>query len=173
MAYKFFTPPPVATVKYNGIFDYDRLVDFVFGWFTKRGYDFTESVYKHKEASPGFFEDDRKWDGEKKVTETIKYKITIEARLWEYETVEVVKDGKKKKMAKARLRIQFKPSIEVDYEGRWEKSAFHAKLRHFMYNYVLKKEIIIKHVDKLYYITLGLQTKIKDLLEMGAPTSAY
>ena len=94
--------------------------------------------------------------------------ITIET--FDMHDVEVVlKDGKKKKMAKGRIWIQILGKVEMDYEKRWEKSAFLAQLKGFYHKYIIKKTIEGVWWDELYYkIFLRLHALIQERLKMSS-----
>ena len=170
------TPPwtqaPVSNIRFKGVFDYDGLMQMVYDWMNNRRFKIIEKVYKHKGGSSGW-ELERELEGSRKVTDYIKYVITVAVHAWDAKEVEVIKDGKKMKMHKGRLEVKMSIGIELDYAARWESSEAMEKVRNFFHNVIIKKEIAFKHADPLYYSMLALHTDIKKFLGMEGATSAY
>lgn len=162
----------VAMVKYSGPFDLYGLYDLVHKWLEDRGFDVHEKVYKHKKSG-GAYENERTFIGEKKESEYILYKITVDFKIWTLKTIEVERNGKKEKMQNARIRLIFNFSVDTDYSGEWSKTPFLIKLSGFFNWNVIKRDLLIKHVDKVYYMTNRLQTEVKKHLGMETNTSAY
>jgi len=121
----------VSTIRYKGIFDYDGMYKMMRAWFSDREYDFWEKRYKHKRRSEGS-ELEINWEAWRDVTELLRNWIYVYFHLWDYEEVEVIKDGKKKKMVKARMLIEFSWIIEVDYEDKWHDSKLKRALLKFL-----------------------------------------
>ncbi|MFC1741742.1 hypothetical protein ACFL3V_04365 [Nanoarchaeota archaeon] len=161
---------PALTLKYKGIVDYNKLSTFIITWLLDRKYELTESKHKHKMSCPHGFEIQRDFLGERRLDDFFMHRVFIALHLWDAFEVTAVKHGKKVKLWNCRIEIQFHFDVVCDYAGRWETSQFLERLRYFYCQYVIKKEIIIKHADELYYKLLSLQTKIKKLLEMETPT---
>lgn len=170
------TPPwtqvPVSNIRFKGVFDYDGLMQLVYDWMDRRKFKIIEKIYKHKGGAAGW-EFERELEGTRKVTDYIKYVITVAIHTWDTKEVEVIKDGKKMKLNKGRLEIKMNIGIELDYAGRWESSEAMEKVRNFFHSYIIKKEIAFKHADPLYYGMLALHTSIKKFLAMEGATSAY
>lgn len=161
----------VSTLKYKGIFDYEGMYKMMRRWFKDREYDFWERRYKHKRRAGGA-EIEVNWEAWRDITELLRNWIYIYFHIWDYEEVEVIKDGQKKKMAKARMRIEFSWHIEIDYEDRWVDSKLKRALLNFIIKFHLRKELSEPYGDKLWYNCNKLQQETKKFLGM-AHSDAY
>lgn len=162
----------VSTLKYKGIFDYQGMYSMMQSWFKDREYDFWEKRYKHK-ARAGGAELEINWEAWRDITPLFRNWIYVYFHLWDYQEVEVIKDGQKKRMAKARMLIRFSWHIEVDYEDRWEDSKFKRMLLKFLIDYVYRKELSEPMGDKLWYNCNKLQQETKKFLGMGSHSDVY
>jgi len=161
-----------ATLRYNGVFDYDKLSRMILKWLSERHYEVTEGTHKHKMSCPHGFEIERKIVGVRKVNDFIEYQVNFAMHLWDAHQVEVVKDGKKIKSWKARIELISSMQVIIDYQNRWD-TPFKKKLLRFFIEYILKKEMLIKHIDPLYYKVYKLHQKIQDFLGMQSVTKVY
>lgn len=162
----------ISVVRYKGIFDFDGLYKMMRGWFKEREYDFWERRYKHKQR-PGGAELEINWEAWRDITPLIRNWIYIYFHLWDYQEVDVVKDGQKKKMAKARMLIRFAFTMEIDYENRWQDSRFKRAMLQFLMRFVLKKDLDTTYGDKLWYNCNKLQQQTKIFLGMGSHSDVY
>lgn len=162
----------VSTLKYKGIFDYDSMYRMMRSWFKDREYDFWERRYKHKRRSDGA-ELEVNWEAWRDVTELLRNWIYVYFHLWDHEEVEVIKDGRKVRMAKARMLIQFSWTIEIDYEDRWEDSRLKRALLNFIIRFPLRKDLDQMYGDKLWYNCNKLQQETKKFLGMGSHSDVY
>ena len=162
-----------AILRYKGVFDYYKFINFVLTWLRKRGYNVLEKTYKHKMSCPHGFE--LEWDiqSSRKVTPYIMYHIDMAVFLWDAFEVDAIKNGKKVKLWNARMEVRTSFKVELDYLGKWETSGFREKLRNFFDEYVIKKEIVGKYVDQLYYTCVGFHTEQKKFLDMEAKGNVY
>lgn len=160
-----------ATLKYKGVFDFDGLTTYIINWLKARGHEINEGKHKHKMSCPFGFEIEWNVMSWRKIDDYFKYNIDVRIHLWDAHQVDAVKDGKKVKLWNARIEIKTIFSVECDYQGRWEKNQFLERLRNFYDQYIIKKEIIVKHVDPLYYKCLELHTGMKKFI--GMETTHY
>jgi len=161
---------PAFRLKYKGIFDYNNLTTFLINWLKERNFEVTEKVHKHKMSCPHGFEIEREIVGEKKITEYFQHVIEFKMHLWDASEVEAIKNGKKVMLWNARIEVQMGFDIVCDYADKWGKTPFLEKLLKFYNRYIIKREIIIKHADSVYYKLLGLNTKVKKMFEMETAT---
>ncbi|MFH1064388.1 MAG: hypothetical protein V1729_04870 [Candidatus Woesearchaeota archaeon] len=161
---------PAFRLKYKGIFDYNKIATFIIEWMKNRHFDLNEAIHKHKMSCPHGFEIERTIEGERKISDFYKYKVTAEIHMWDAFEVDAVKDGKKVKLWNARVEIALGFEVVCDYSGKYETSEFMEKLRNFYCEYIIKKEIIIRHADSLYYKLLSLHTALKKMLDMETAT---
>ncbi len=157
---------PAFRLKYKGIFDYDKLTTFIIQWMKDRHFEINEKVHKHKMSCPHGFEIEREIHGERKINDYYQYKVEAKMHLWDAFEVEAIKNGKKVRLWNARIEIQLGFDVVCDYSNKWSETEFKEKLLKFYNRYIIKKEIIIKHGDGLYYKLLSLNTQIKKFLEM-------
>lgn len=160
-------------VRYKGIFDMEGLYRLIVQWLKSRRYWFHETTYKHKIPSPFGVEEEIRFRAERKVDEYHEYDVDIYFHLWNMQEVEVIKDGKKVKLIKARLDITITGTMTLDYQGRFDKSPFYQKLRHFYHAYMIKDKIEFVWYDTFYYRLIKLQALIKDYLDMQAKSHEY
>lgn len=173
-----FTMPsnyPLRTfrIKYDGMFDWTGLYKLIYEWFIDRGYYFEEKVAAHKIPTPMGAEDEYEFEGWKRTTSYMKEVIKMHLHFFEMRDVEVIKDGQKKKMVKARVIMTFSGGIETGYAGRWSQTQLGQQLRGLLENYVIKKELESIWWDRLYYVMIKLHTEIKNYLNMQAKENAY
>lgn len=156
------------TLHYKGVFDMKKVYNGMYLWFTKRGYRFMETQYKHKAP-----ETEIDWCAMRKVDDYFLYTIKIEFYIWELEDVEVVREGKKQKMQQGRMRITFSCDFTTDYSKRWEGSWLKKKMEKIYNNYIIYSEIQFKHMVTLYYVLYELHELTKQLLGMETTGGAY
>jgi hypothetical protein len=157
---------PVTTLKYKGIFDIGALYKFMSSWLINEKFTFYETSYKHKGL-----ELELSWQGDKKVTAYVKYIMNIEFHFYGITDVDVIKDGKKKKMQDSRVVIKFFGKVETDYkdiygDNNWEKNSFLHQAKIFFENYIIKQDLDINHVDRFYYYILRFYEDVKAHLGM-------
>lgn len=162
------TAHPAFIIKYRGVFDYDGITTFVIKWFKKRKFNVNEKKHKHKMSCPHGLDIDWGVEFWKKIDDYYMYQADVQFRLWNARQVEVVKDGKKKMLWYAELKVVIGMDVVCDYMGRWETNQFFERLRNFYDQYIIKVDIRVRHVDPFYYKLLDLQTEIKKKLEMEA-----
>ena len=166
--------PPKLWIHYSGIFDYNVMYNAMAKWFKERRYWFQETVYKHKPGNEFGKEEELKWNGNKKITDFYWFDIDVYFHIWDLNLVEVIKDGKKKKMYKARAQITIAGSVVMDYQGRWAKTRFVKWLGDLYIKYVLQTEQLVSYYhDELYYRMYKLHQVIKDSLNMAAKGHEY
>ena len=172
---KIISNTPPVLIRYKGVFDYEGLYKMMHAWLINKRFLFHEDKYKDKVATPFGNEIEVKWTAEKKTTEFIKEYIKVEFHLWDHAEVEVIKDGKKVKMSKARMEIKFFADLELDYSKRFRSSSspFIKKLGNFYVNNVIYWDWRIKHANALEYTVYDLHAKVKKYLNMDSGTNAY
>jgi len=162
----------ISHVRYSGIFDLEGLYKVMIRWFKERNYFFHEHTYKYKPDFGGKTEE-VKWYCEREEDDYVKSVILIYFHIWDIEPVEVIKDGKKKRLFNARMDIRFTPIAYLDWQGKWEKNRFTRWLRKFYHQFVIKKEIDNMHTDAIHYRVYKLQRIVKEHLEMESKGYAH
>lgn len=173
MVYPSRLPTEKLIIRYEGVFDFDKLYLAMVEWLKRRKYAFYETTYKHSGLEPGGAEQEIEWVAERDVTPYYKYTINVAWHLWDVKDVEVVEHGQKKKLTKAKLQITFQGAVDIDYKKRWEKSSFLMFLRDLFFKYIIRKEIEGIWYDTLYYRLVRFHTMVRDLLAMEAQSHAY
>ncbi len=166
------TAPVAGVIRFKGVFDYAGLAKMVLKWLYDRHYEVTEGKHKHKMSCPHGFEIEREFKGERKINDFIRYKVNFAFHLWDAFEVDGVKDGKKKKLWNARIEIRWGCIVEIDYQNNWD-TPFRSKLLKFFANYIIKSDLIVKHMDRLYYDMFKFHTKINKFLGMEASKSVF
>ena len=164
---------PSEILKFKGIFDMNLLYKTMREWLVRRGYYFEEPTYKSKPTQMGGTEDEIEWKCWRKETDYFKFWITAYFHTWDFKTIEVIKDGKKKKMNQARMTILFGCYVESDWQGRWQSTPFLKWLNNIYEKYIIKPEIDTIYTDKLYYYALKLHNIAKECLGMETKGSEY
>ncbi len=163
-AFKF--PDKVSPIiRYNGIFDFDKLYRDMAAWFGKNGFELQEDNYKHKTPMPIGCEQEIKWKGWLKTNEYARYWIHVHFHIWDLQDIEVVKDGVKKKMSKGKLFIILSIQLDLDYSNRF-KGKSGILLQNLLRNYIMKKTIENSWQDELVYRMYKLHEVIKESLGM-------
>lgn len=131
---------PATYIKHKGYLDASNLIRSIRGWFLKNRYDF--HFPKQKYAGPaGSVEGEIEMYGERKMTEYVKFKISILIRLYDLKEVEIVKNGEKLKSSTGRAAIDISPIIFLDYRKRFGGNVILQALQDFYHRYVIKTTI--------------------------------
>lgn len=161
-----------VVVRYKGIYDFDGLYKLIRGWLDERRYDFMETRYKDKAATPFGNEVEIIMAPEIKVTPYIKYHIDIRMLLFDYKEFDAVLDGEKKKVTDGKISIELNGWVEFDYMNKF-KTDFQKSVLNFLVDKLLRRYFEFKHYDKITYDVYNLQTEIKNFLKMETKHSAY
>ncbi len=161
--------------RYSGIFDFDGLQHVMVQWLKARRFWFHESTYKHMPGTEFGREEEIYWVAQRNVDSYVQYNIEIYFHLFDINMAEVIHEGEKKKLTKARMEIWFSGKVVFDYQGHWDKSKFHRILRGIYNKYILIPEGILSSIywDELYYRMLKLQDLTKDYLNMKTKGNEY
>jgi hypothetical protein len=164
--------PGGSRIRYEGIFDWKELYAAVHEWCSERKFDFYERKHIRKPMTYGN-EIEYEAEAERKETAYIKYTIKIYIHAYNVEDVELVIGGKKVQKNKAgMLIIDVTPTMELDYDDKWEKSSFLRKTRKFVHKYLIWR-YIRQWRDKIYYEANDLYMQLKEMLDLESKYSAY
>lgn len=158
----------VSKIRFKGTLDFQGLYDLMRSWYNENGYECWEKKYKHKGN-----EVEIEWEGYREETEFRKEWVRVFFHVWDWKEIEAIIDGKKKKLIRCRMFIEFTAELEFDYENQWETSWLKRKLRHFYIYHVMWKEIDVIFGDKAFYNVNKLQQRVKRFLEMEAESEVY
>jgi hypothetical protein len=102
----------------------------------------------------------------------IKEIITVHIHMWDAAEVDVIKDGKKAKLMRARMIITMDAVMVLDYNKRFS-GRFSKKLGDVYYNKIINWEWKLKYGQPLIYSVYDLHKKVKKFLNMETDSSAY
>jgi len=140
MVEKDTVTPGGRKVRHVGIFDFKETYRTAYSWFVDNGYDLIEQNYTEKITAKGK-EIEILWVAYKKVSDYFRFNIKTGWRILGMNDVEVEQDGKKIKLDKGDIEIKFNGTLEKDYEGRWEDTAFLKFLRGVYDKYIVRARI--------------------------------
>jgi hypothetical protein len=156
-------------IRFRGVVDFPVLYKMIFEWFDENAYVPFEELYKHKPPT----EFDVQIKGIKKVTGYVRYLVKVKFTSANFKEVEVMKDGKKKKMFSGNMRIDFSADVETDYEtdldGKtkmWETSLFLYRLKQFFENHIYKWRLVFVHPDTVMNQVQDLMEEMKKVMGM-------
>jgi len=139
------------------------------GWFLKNEFDkFDINQYVQKYPTPTGTEHEMTMGGEKKVSDYVKFHISIFMRVYNMRDIEIVQEGKKMKLQEGQVQIEIKPKLQLDYQrifegkGAWGK--FLMYLGEFYRKYIIKYKISDYWEDMLFEKAVILADTIKDAL---------
>lgn len=168
---------PKLVIKYDGIFDFDGLYKTASGWIIGQGYRFAETSVKHKIPTPAGIELEYVWTAWRKHNVYTKYWILMLVKFYDMKELDVIKDGEKKRLTKARILIEMNGELEFDWTKRFGGNRFVQQLNDFLQHQILMKpmEGVIGSMwwDELYYRTYKLHNIIKEYLNMEGKGNAY
>jgi hypothetical protein len=159
-----------ATVRYDGVFDFDGLYKTIIEHLRKRNYWFYETLYKHKPWSPLGDELVLKWRAERKLDEYYHYTIEFEWHFLDFHHVEVIREGKKVMLTKAYFWVNIRGKADADWQG-FEKEAtgtFTTKLGKFFRKHVVDREYLYDYIYPLFDEVMELQELIQGFCNMEA-----
>lgn len=155
-------------IRYKGFFDFDAIYQFMIGWYARRKFTMQETLYKDKTQTPAGNELELKTHGKRKVTEFIRYKVSIEYHLWEFKKEEVVINGEKKMMTRGRIEININGEVEPDWQGRYNGKTWINKWMGKLLWHLKENEILMEWVDPLDKDLHALNAQMKKLLTSEA-----
>ncbi len=157
-------------IKFKGIFDYGGLQKNIWKWQSRRGFSVHEILYKRKPGNEVGKEEEIKYRSWIKETDFVKYWINMFIHTWDIQPVEVVENGKKKNLIKARVLIEFTAERDWDYGNMFTKNWFSANLLKFYMKYIrhkgTDKEWDAIWTDRHYYYLQKLMAEVKEFLKM-------
>ena len=151
------------TLRYDGLFNYQGFYDMIVGWFIQRKYDYIETLWKEKEATPEGHEISVKMAPERKVTEYIKFRMKGNWLSIDVHPVMVTQHGRQVKLTSARFSFKLDGEVEYDWQGL---SKQHQKLGKLFDEKVIDKEVLYEYRPQLRNEMKELLEKMKEFLHM-------
>jgi hypothetical protein len=142
-------------VKYNGIFDFKEIYQFLHRWFIEEGYDVEERKYVEEVQGGDEKKVEIKWLATKKISDYFKYEIKADYRILGMKKVEVEQDGKRIKTNSGTFEIKYQGVLHKDYENTWENNPMMKFLRGVYDKFIVEgtiskyEEKLIQEVDKV------------------------
>lgn len=144
------------TLEHVGIFSFSDFYEYAYRWFKEESYGVIEEKYSEK-VTGNARDITVEWKCTKRLSDYFKIDISVRMEILGLTDVEAEIDGKKKKMNKGRMRVEFKGTMIRDPDSKWDTSPFYRFLRD-MYN----KYIIPGHVESQEDL---LKDDVKDVKE--------
>ncbi len=163
---------PMNRIRYKGAFDFDGLYRVMRSWYEERKYHFFETRYKEK-TKPLGNEIEISWKGERPLNDYVQNNVYAFIHLWDVNYVETIRNGKKKKLTRARMLIDIRAEVELDYMNQWEDSTVKRLWRTVYNRYLLREDIKTVYEDKLWYNAQKLQQRIKQFLDMESHSDIF
>ncbi len=164
--------PTPQMVKYRGIFDFPKLLKLIHTWGTAQRFEMHEKRYKHKVPDARGAEQEVTLLGWRKIDAYLKFWISVDVKGEYLKDVDVIKDGKKKKLTQGKVRVMFNGYLELDYQNRFESSKFLVGLRDFYHKFVVRQKIQNVWEDTLYYRLYKLNKEVRVHLDMEGKSLA-
>lgn len=163
---KYTTWP--ATVRYDGVFDFDGMYQAIVDHLRRHNYWFYETLYKRKPWSPMGTELILKWRAERKLDEYYHYTIEFEWHFMDFHHVEVIREGKKVTLTKAYFWVNIRGTAAADWQALETKSgnAFTKQLGKFFRNHVVDREYLYEYIYPLFDEVQDLADMIKTFCNM-------
>ena len=162
-----------ARLKFRGLYDLDGLYKFMANWFRQRRYEVHETLYKSKPP-----ELEIRIRAERRKTGFVMEVITIYYHSYGEYDLDVIMNGKKKKMTNARMTLTIGGEIISPYPDifgrqRWTANAVERRLLNLFRNWFVRRELESVYWDTLYYEMWKLHAGIKEFLKYEAKGNAY
>lgn len=159
-----------ATVRYDGVFDFDGLYKTIIEHLRRHNYWFYERLYKHKPWSPIGDELVLKWEAERKLDEYYHYSIEFEWHFMDFHHVEVIREGKKVTLTKAYFWVNIRGKADIDWQGfeKNSKDAFTKKLSSFFRKKIVDREWAYDYIYPLFDEVQELSNLIQGFCNMEA-----
>lgn len=155
----------MVTLRYQGIFDLQKMYHFMIKWFTDRNYTYYEKKWKQKDMSPIGQEIEIKFFAERETTEYLRYYQNVEIKMFDAHDVEVPGPKGSEKKTHARFYLKIQGDLNYDWQGFGDDHGWLFKI----YNqYVTKKERIIKWEGEVETESQAFADAVKGFLDMEA-----
>lgn len=156
---EFLRPMPVLYVKHRGLFSMRELVQAIQKWFVDNNYKFRPSAYKAKAD-----ELECEMEGEREITEYLRFKILLHFWARDLKDVEVVQEGEKKKLQEAYINLEITGQIWFDWTKRFKKNKFLVWLEDFYQKYIIRQELGDVYEDDILLKMSKLSDVVKGAL---------
>ena len=142
-------------IRQDAEFDLKAFHKALYQWGIENKYNYNEKTMQEKAKSHGK-EIDIVWEYDRKVTDFIKFKVTV--ALWGV-GMNHTKDGK----IKGKVEVILDSEMEMDWQNRWDTTPFHKFLRK-VYIFYFKKQYFLNYAGKCWEDTYSLHAVVKSHL---------
>ncbi len=154
---------PAFLIKHRGFFEQTQLMSTINDWLGDLRY-YSNIVFKQSGGGPSGKNYYIEITGDRKVSEYVKFHIKLLGKLDGVKDVEIIKEGKKIKTNEGHVHIDILPTLEIDWQARFDGNKFLKALGDFLENYILKYKISDYWVSMIVGEMTGLAEKIKQTL---------
>lgn len=124
-------------VKYNGIFDFKDIYQFVYRWLSDEGYDIEED--KYQESVKGDSKDiEISWKATKKFSDYFRSEMKLSWRILGLKSVEVERNGKRSKANNGGFEVKISGTLARDYKNNWDGNTTARFLRGMYDKYIIE-----------------------------------
>lgn len=141
-------------------------------WCEDNHFKLYEDIFKEKPATHGGMETELKWTAKRKETPFIKWFIKFNIKFKDNYPVEVVQNGEKKQLFKARVEFIANPYLQYDWQNQY-KGKIAKYFLWFLWDKIFKYEWIKKHGNVLNGYVFYLGEDVKKFLNMYAHSGIY
>lgn len=152
-------------LEHVGLFDFGEMYAYAFNWFKNESYSLVEDKYTEK-VSGGNRDIEFEWTAGNKLSDYFKAEIKLKLAVDGMSDVEVEIDGKKRKMNKGRIRMDFSGTLIRDVGAKFEEKGTWKFMREW-YNKYLIPDRLDKMEDKVKDDMRDFKEKLKVFLEMS------
>ena len=154
-------------LKWEGVFNVSELYNKMKSWMDYEGYgderkSFKEERYVER-VKPGGKQIEIIWKGEKNVSDYFSHVIQISFRILGLNTIEIQQDGKKRKMHKGEISLEFSASLIKNRSGKWPKDSLMKKI----YEKFIIKQRTEEYTIEIYNKIYGFHNAVKDYLHLS------
>ncbi|MFT7615823.1 MAG: hypothetical protein ACI8Y7_000648 [Candidatus Woesearchaeota archaeon] len=157
-------------LRYRGLIDFETIYHRIFSWMNLQLMHTYENLHKDKAAGGGLREIEMSLTGLVKLDEFVMWQIMIHIKIWDAKDVEVMVDGKPKKMIQGRIQILMENTFITDHGDFYaSKSPFIKKLSQLLSRTRRRDEKLFPE-QPVYDKVIALQNEFKKILDI--PTIA-
>jgi hypothetical protein len=151
-------------LEHSGIYGFSEVYEYLYLWFKEESYGVVEEKYNEKVS--GTTRDIAvEWKCSKSLSDYFKIDISVRIDAGGISDVEVEIDGKKKKMNKGRLRIEFKGTLIRDPDSKWDASPLYRFLRDAYNKYIIPARVETQE-DKVKKDISDVKEELKKFLDL-------
>jgi hypothetical protein len=154
-----------SKVKFDGLFDFKALYNFVHKWLSTYGYSVIEEKSYTEKIKPEGKEIEVIWQARKWISDYFRFLMKITFRVFGMVSVEAQQGNVKIKLNKGYIHIEIASFIEKDYESRWESSPVLKFMRGIYDRYIIKSRVE-SYEEKIMEEVDELSAQAKSYLEM-------